>query len=155
VEHDMTIAPVANDLITDVINAADPVAQRHAASRLERMTPAQQAEFTAALKSEFNAGHAQPASMPADTSVPTTPVIRQSEGSYGVYRKFEAFVLQMFVEAMLPKDAEQVFGKGSAGNIWRSMMAEQIGNEMAKGKGIGIAQQLAKSRPVATPGTDA
>jgi Rod binding domain-containing protein len=61
----------------------------------------------------------------------------------------------MFVESMLPKDAEQVFGKGSAGNIWRSMMAEQIGNEMAKGKGIGIAQQLAKSRAVATPGTEA
>lgn len=151
----MTVAPVANDLITDVINAADPVAQRNAVSRLERLTPAQQAEFASALKGEFATGQTQATSMPAGTPVPTTPVIRQSEGNYGVYRKFEAFVLQMFVESMLPKDAEQVFGKGSAGNIWRSMMAEQIGNEMAKGKGIGIAQQLAKSRSVATPGTEA
>ncbi len=151
----MTVTPVANDLITDVINAADPVVQRNAMNRLERMTPAQQAEFASALKGEFIAGQTQAAPVQAGAPVPTTPVIRQSEGSHGVYRKFEAFVLQMFVEAMLPKDAEQVFGKGSAGNIWRSMMAEQIGNEMAKGKGIGIAQQLAKSRAVVTPGTEA
>jgi peptidoglycan hydrolase FlgJ len=151
----MTVAPVTNDLITDVINAADPVAQRNAAHRLERMTPTQQAEFASALESKFSAGQAQVTPMPAGAAVPTTPVIRQNEGSHGVYRKFEAFVLQMFVEAMLPKDAEQVFGKGSAGNIWRSMMAEQIGNEMAKGKGIGIAQQLAKSRSVAAPGNEA
>jgi hypothetical protein len=151
----MTVAPVANDLITDVINAADPAAQRNAASRLERMTPAQQAEFASVLKGEFTAGQAQSPAAPLGAPVPTTPMIRQSEGSNGVYRKFEAFVLQMFVEAMLPKDSEQVFGKGSAGNIWRSMMAEQIGNEVAKGKGIGIAQQLAKSRAAATPGTEA
>jgi len=152
----MTVAPVANDLITDVINAADPVAQRQAANRLERMTPAQQAEFVTALKGEFLAGQTQGTPVPAGAPVATTPVIRQSsEGNYGVYRKFEAFVLQMFVEAMLPKDAEEVFGKGSAGNIWRSMMAEQIGNEIAKGKGVGIAQQLAKSRGTATPGTEA
>jgi len=150
----MTVAPVANDLITDVINAADPVAQRNAVSRLERMNPAQQAEFASVLKGEFAAGQTHLMPMSAGAPVPTTPVIRQSEGSNGVYRKFEAFVLQMFVEAMLPKDTEQVFGKGSAGNIWRSMMAEQIGNEVAKGKGIGIAQQLAKSRAVAAPGTE-
>lgn len=150
----MTVASVANDLITDVINAADPVKQRQAAIRLERMTPAQQAEFTTALKSEFDAGRMVNSPVPAGAPVPTTPVIRQSKGNYGVYRKFEAFVLQMFVEEMLPKDAEQVFGKGSAGNIWRSMMAEQIGNEIAKGKGVGIAEQLAKSRAASTPGNE-
>ena len=63
-----------------------------------------------------------------------------------MYRKFEAFILQMFVESMLPQDATEVFGKGTAGTVWRSMLAEQIGNEMAKGNGIGIAQQLAKAR---------
>ena len=59
----------------------------------------------------------------------------------------------MFVESMLPKDASDVFGKGTAGTIWRSMLAEQIGNEMAKGNGIGIAKQLAKARyPADVPG---
>jgi Rod binding domain-containing protein len=31
------------------------------------------------------------------------------------------------------------------------MLAEQIGNEMAKGEGIGIAKQLAKARYAANP----
>ena len=60
-----------------------------------------------------------------------------------VYRKFEAFVLQVFVETMLPKQSEDLFGKGTAGTVWRSMLAEQLGNQLAQGKGIGIAKQLA------------
>lgn len=150
----MTVAPIANDVIADVINAADPIAQRNAVTRLERMMPANQVEFSSVLKGEFDADQNRATAMSPGGPVPTTTVIRQNEGSSGVYRKFEAFVLQMFVEAMLPKDAEQVFGKGSAGNIWRSMMAEQIGNEMAKGKGIGIAQQLAKSRSTDVSGNE-
>jgi len=74
------------------------------------------------------------------------PIVKAMNSNSAVYRKFEAFVLQMFVESMLPKDATNVFGKGTAGTIWRSMMAEQIGNEMARGNGVGIAKQLAKSR---------
>ncbi|MEO8321901.1 MAG: rod-binding protein, partial [Bradyrhizobium sp.] len=63
-----------------------------------------------------------------------------------VYRKFEAFVLQVFVETMLPQQGD-LFGKGTAGNVWRSMLAEQLGNQLAQGKGIGIAKQLASARP--------
>ena len=73
-------------------------------------------------------------------------MVKTANSDSAVYRKFEAFILQMFVESMLPKDASDVFGKGTAGTIWRSMLAEQIGNEMAKGNGIGIAKQLAKGR---------
>lgn len=56
--------------------------------------------------------------------------------------KFEAFVLQSFIQEMLPKDTENVFGGGLAGEYWRSMMAEQLGGVMAKGGGIGIAKYL-------------
>ncbi len=66
-----------------------------------------------------------------------------------VYRKFEAFILQTFVETMLPKESEEVFGKGTAGSVWKSMLAEQLGNQLAKGKGIGIAKQLASAHPAA------
>ena len=44
---------------------------------------------------------------------------------------------------MLPKESEEVFGKGTAGGVWKSMLAEQLGAQLAKGKGIGIAKQLA------------
>lgn len=58
------------------------------------------------------------------------------------YRKFEAMVLQNFVKSMLPSEGEDVYGKGATGDIWKGMMAEQLGNVMAKGDGIGIAKQM-------------
>ena len=152
----MTVAPV-QDLIVDVMAAADPVAQRIAAARLERMAPNADQNFAAAVdqkieaagvrKSEASAadGDVSDGSPPIDGSG-HAPIIKAMNGNSAVYRKFEAFVLQMFVESMLPKDANNVFGKGTAGTVWRSMLAEQISNEMAKGNGIGIAKQLAKSR---------
>lgn len=47
------------------------------------------------------------------------------------YQQFEAFVLQTFIEAMLPKDSTNVFGQGIAGETWKSMMAEKIASEVA------------------------
>jgi hypothetical protein len=71
-----------------------------------------------------------------------------NDGVPAVYRKFEAVVLQSFIEAMLPQQAEKVFGKGTAGSIWRSMLAEQLGNQLARSGGVGIAKSLAIARPV-------
>lgn len=152
----MTVAPV-QDLIVDVMAAADPVAQRIAAARLERLAPNADQNFAAAVDQKIEAagvrkseaavadGDAADSSPPIDSSG-HAPIVKAMNGNSAVYRKFEAFVLQMFVESMLPKDANNVFGKGTAGTVWRSMLAEQISNEMAKGNGVGIARQLAKSR---------
>ena len=56
--------------------------------------------------------------------------------------QFEGFVLRTFVEAMLPKEGTSFFSSGTAGGIWRSMMAERLGEELAAGGGIGIADLL-------------
>ena len=150
----MMVAPV-QDLIVDVMAAADPVAQRMAAARLERLASGQ--NFAASVDQKIEAAGLRQGEASAvdgdmgDGSAPIdgpgrAPIVKAMNSNSAVYRKFEAFVLQMFVESMLPKDATNVFGKGTAGTIWRSMMAEQIGNEMARGNGVGIAKQLAKSR---------
>ncbi len=60
------------------------------------------------------------------------------------YREFEALVLQTFLQSMLPDEAESTFGEGTAGDMWKSMMAEHLGRVMAEGGGIGIAAQLAQ-----------
>ena len=158
----MTVAPVP-DLIVDVMAAADPTSQRVAASRLERLAADQ--NFAAAVDQKIESGGVQQSGVSAVAGA----VLRGSAPEYGtghatlvkaansdsaVYRKFEAFILQMFVESMLPKDASEVFGKGTAGTIWRSMLAEQIANEMAKGNGIGIAKQLAKAHSPADPASN-
>ena len=54
---------------------------------------------------------------------------------------------------MLPKESEEVFGKGTAGGVWKSMLAEQLGAQLAKGKGIGIAKQLAAAHPAGPDAT--
>nr|WP_280819655.1 rod-binding protein [Tianweitania sediminis] len=42
----------------------------------------------------------------------------------------------------MPNDSETVYGGGMAGDIWKSMLAEQIAGVMAKRGGIGIADRL-------------
>jgi hypothetical protein len=61
------------------------------------------------------------------------------------YRKFEAFVLQTFIEAMLPKKSAVVFGEGTAGQIWKSFLAEALAREMSATGGVGIAAQLSSA----------
>ena len=158
----MTVAPV-QDLIVDVMAAADPVSQRRRRGQTRAPGIGGGPELRCSGGSE---DEAQPgwnearrprrteACQAAARSIDSTghaPIIRGTSSNSDVYRKFEAFILQMFVESMLPKDATKVFGKGTAGTVWRSMLAEQIGNEMAKGNGIGIAKQLAKSRAATDP----
>ncbi len=57
------------------------------------------------------------------------------------YKKFDAMVLGTFVESMLPKEAESVFGDGLAGDMWKSMLAQQLGDSIAAQGGIGIASR--------------
>ena len=45
----------------------------------------------------------------------------------------------------MPDDATAYFGSGTAGSVWKSMLAQQIAEQMAKHGGIGIANELAAS----------
>ena len=50
--------------------------------------------------------------------------------------------LTTFVETMLPASSESVFGSGTSGNIWKSMLAEKLAAQMAAAGGVGIADQM-------------
>jgi Rod binding domain-containing protein len=142
----MIVTPT-QDVVLDVLEAADPVAQRAATAKLEALkSPG--VDFSATMAAE--AGRTAAAEGLPSAVAPTRVI--KAAGSGEVYRKFEAFVLQVFVETMLPQNAQDLFGKGTAGGIWRSMLAEQLGNQLAQGKGIGIARQLAAAHPAATDG---
>jgi peptidoglycan hydrolase FlgJ len=75
-----------------------------------------------------------------------TPGVRPTapQGANEPFRQFEAFVLQSFLENMLPDNVESVYGGGFAGGVWKSMMAEQLANQMARAGGIGIADRILK-----------
>ncbi|KQT45163.1 hypothetical protein ASG43_12785 [Aureimonas sp. Leaf454] len=87
------------------------------------------------------------ASTPADV-LPTedsSKVYRGSRtGELSPEKQFESFMLRSFVEEMLPSENSAFFGDGTAGNIWKSMLAERIGEEMAAAGGIGIAEMIGK-----------
>ena len=55
-------------------------------------------------------------------------------------------MLQTFIQSMLPKNAQHVFGKGTAGEVWKSMLAEKLGSEIARSGQVGIAKRLAAGR---------
>ncbi len=150
------IVTATPDLVLDVLEAADPVTQRAATAKLDALKSSG-ADFAATMDAEVGKAAtaaaeqsaAKVAGMPSD-AVNGAPVqVIKAPASGEVYRKFEAFILQTFVETMLPKDSEEVFGKGTAGGVWKSMLAEQLGNQLAKGNGIGIAKQLAIAHPAA------
>ncbi|NJO23058.1 MAG: hypothetical protein HC868_09035 [Sphingomonadales bacterium] len=81
---------------------------------------------------------------PAKTGAAAT---KQAEA----FRQFESFILQSFIENMLPKNAESVFGKGTAGGVWKSMMAEKLADQISRSGGIGIARKLAGPQVSSAP----
>ncbi len=146
----MAITP-PSDILLDVVQAADPAKSKAAAERLARMD-------WSAVTSEVAASAARPPSPAAAIAVSSSLPSKNN-----VYSQFEAFVLQSFIEAMLPKQTEVVFGKGMAGEIWKSMLAEKLAAKAAESGGLGIAERVAGTRThssaatpsaLASPGRD-
>ncbi|MEM5502508.1 MULTISPECIES: rod-binding protein [Ahrensia] len=58
-------------------------------------------------------------------------------------KKFEAMVMSQMVADIMPKDSEY-FGDGFSGDVWRSMMSDQIAQLMVKSADFGIAELVTK-----------
>ena len=148
------IVTATPDLVLDVLETADPATQRAATAKLDALKSSD-ADFATTMEAEVGKAKAATADQAAakdaeaqSGAVNGAPVqVIKAPASGEIYRKFEAFILQTFVETMLPKESEEVFGKGTAGGVWKSMLAEQLGSQLAKGNGVGIARQLAAAHP--------
>ncbi|OLP58157.1 rod-binding protein [Xaviernesmea oryzae] len=144
----MAISP-PSDLVLDVVRAADPAQVQEAQTRLR----ANRAAFRATSLAEAGNGFSSKLGMLDKSNAASLGNISnhvKAEKVPAHYRKFEGMVLQNFVQDMLPKESSEVFGKGTAGDVWKSMMAEQIANVIAKGNGVGIARSLMINREPAT-----
>lgn len=124
------------DIVSDVLNAADPAAVETARARLNSGQAALQARRLENTDQAFSA------QMPMNQLRDDLSLHTGKKDVPQSYRKFEAMVLGNFLKTMMP-DSEELYGKGATGEIWKGMMAEQIGNQIAKNGGIGIADQLA------------
>jgi peptidoglycan hydrolase FlgJ len=126
----MAITP-PSDLVLDVANAADPEKYRASVERLRTLAASRIAADASTGGQAFAVEPAAPG--------PASP---KSAAPNPAYTKFEAFMLQSFVQSMFPEDTKAVFGQGIAGEYWKSMMAEAIATKMADAGGIGIARML-------------
>jgi peptidoglycan hydrolase FlgJ len=138
----------SSDIVLDVARAADPETYRAAVERLTRLR-ATAAASTATFMPATQAP-AAPANVTAEAATLDAGAGAQPRRRLDAYGQFESFVLQSFVQSMLPKNATSVFGKGSAGEFWKSMLAEKMGDELARSGQVGIARRLAAgpSHPV-------
>jgi len=154
----MSISP-PTDIILDVARAADPVRYQEAAERLRRIAVpgAAPSGFDDALKAAApprtvaTAAPAEildrPMGLMRAAADPSPPLKKPTSRATEAYQGFEAVALTTFIQEMLPQQATAVFGTGTAGEVWKSMMAEQIAGQMARAGGIGIAKHLAAAHP--------
>lgn len=149
----MSIKP-PSDIVLDVARAADPASSAAAAERLARIAGEGGKTDSAfsSVMAEVETAEPQPAGVDAaapariggaSPSVPLTEpgFADAAPASAGAgekaYKGLEAILLQSVVSTMLPEDSE-FFGEGSAGEIWRSMLAEQLGDTLAKRMDLNI-----------------
>lgn len=131
---------VNTDLVLDVLRAGNP--QRAAIADANLQTKKISPVEIAAAGDKFAAELAAktPTGLPNDLSDMRQKLVKPDVNQS--FEKFEGVILEQFIQQMLPQDASAVFGEGTAGDIWKSMMAQQIGDTLSKSGGIGIAQQL-------------
>ena len=137
----MTIAP-SSDIVLGVALAADPEKYRAAAQRLQRLdSTAATANDVAPWQASTTFNGQEPGSVPLTPGrLASSPArARTKPDAFG---QLEAFVLQTFIQSMLPKNATHVFGKGTAGEMWKSMLAEKLAGEIAGSGQVGIAKRL-------------
>jgi flagellar protein FlgJ len=134
-QQSMAISP-PSDLVLDVAMAADPETMRASVEKLRSMVSDRVAASIQLSRDNF-------ASM-QQTAVTTdgSAGAKVPDAPNPAYKKFEAFMLQSFVESMFTGDNQAVFGQGIAGDYWKSMMAEAVANKMTDAGGIGIARML-------------
>ena len=132
----------ATDLILDVVNAANPAVAQKAEAMLEAASirKSEQAAGTPAFEHQLLAS-SDPGAVAVSNRSQTGP-----DNAAETYQRFEAMILQSFIGSMLPADGEELYGKGTAGEIWKGMMAEQLGAALAKNGGIGIADRMLAAR---------
>lgn len=167
----MSISP-PSDIILDVARAADPERLKVATAKLDRLAETAGTAFADLMPATSEAGSALVAladPMPVIDPAPSAPfdlhrarLRLQNETALagrvdgvaavaGDHRSrtlesFEAMVLGTFIGSMLPQGADGVYGSGTAGDVWKSMLSDQLGKQMAKAGGIGIADSLLAGR---------
>jgi flagellar protein FlgJ len=136
----------STDVVQEVLNAADPLSASLATQRLNALASsnAPGADFSADLDRMARPAPAIPAPLESAADA-RSHLAEMANGPNKLSQakiQFEAMMLSPLVNEMLPKDASDVFGSGTAGDMWRSMLAEQVSQQIAKSGRLGLGRRL-------------
>jgi flagellar protein FlgJ len=123
-----------SDIVLDVARAIEPNAFEAARAKLASLAGR-------AIGGEAPAAHFSIADLRSSTMARGATA---KEEAPEAYRKFEAVVLSTFVQSMMPEKAGAVYGEGLSGDMWKQLLAQQLGTVMSDRGGIGIADSLLK-----------
>jgi flagellar protein FlgJ len=144
----MAISP-PSDIVLDVVRAADPTRQQVAFERLQRMgSGVAGTQFAAAVDEAAPAASAPGLAGAREKFASLAPAKLHSAAntaetkSAKTMQQFEAQVISTFIEQMMPEASANNFGSGTAGGVWRSMLSEQIANQVAKAGVLGIREKV-------------
>ncbi|MER8462971.1 rod-binding protein [Mesorhizobium sp. M1396] len=129
----LAISP-PSDIVMDVARAVDPTDIEAARAALTKRAGGAAGAFSVDSAASVDAGSVLSRATADKAAAATDPAKK--------FKKFEAMVLQTFIQNMLPKDTEGVYGKGLAGDMWKSQLAERVADVMAERGGIGIAKSM-------------
>ncbi len=139
----MSLAP-PTDIVLEVARAADPSRAAAVVDKLRALAAqgsASPQDFAAALDSAASPTRPTPPVLPFGA-----PVSRAQKAE----TKLESVMLGEFIGEMLPKDTPSAFGQGYAGDMWRSMLAERVADQIAASGRLGIASRLFAGHPLSS-----
>ena len=139
----MSLAP-STDLVLEVSRAADPARAGAVRDKLAALASGATDAgdgFQAALGAAASAT-APPSPRPGSTVSPPSSLSPARKAQ----RMLESAFLTQFIEEMLPKDAPSAFGQGYAGDMWRSMLAQRVADQVAASGRLGIGDRLFAGR---------
>jgi hypothetical protein len=144
----MAIDP-PSDIVLDVARAADPTRAASVIQKLNTMAanaPAGDVDFAQAVDEASNAAgtSSSTASTAADLRVRLAHAndLGGPDKADKAKTQFEAMLLTNLIGEMLPKDTPTAFGEGLSGDMWRSLLAEKMSEQIAKSGALGISRRL-------------
>jgi hypothetical protein len=138
----VSISPVS-DIVLDVIKAADPVTSKAAIERLSRLSEGSKAQATG-FDHVFSSFSLRPSEHPpVRDGTHTRSTGPAPDARTKAYKGLEQLVLRTLIDTVLPKDTSGFFGNGSAGNIYRSFLTDELAAVMSRSVDLHITNRKA------------
>ncbi len=143
----MSINPVS-DIILDVARAANPGKSSAATERLWKGGAAEPdaSEFSRLIRQGDSSDAGLRGRAELMSAKPSTPAPGPADARTKAMKGIEQLVLKNLVESMLPQEESGLFGAGTAGDVWRSMLAEQLANQIGQSVDLGIVNSSGAGR---------